>query len=136
MQETAAKESLESKYDVPWCDPLGQGTFGTVYVGKSKLTGEEVAVKKILKQYTDSQLFQREMYALLHLREAGGHPNIAQLRENFDEGDYYYLVFDLVRGGEMFDQLCSRGAYSEADAARLVREVASALAFMHGIGSK
>jgi serine/threonine protein kinase len=34
----------------------------------------------------------------------------------------------------MFDHLCEKGAYSEADAARLVREVASALAFLHGIG--
>jgi len=56
------------------------------------------------------------------------------LQENYDEGNYYYLVLDLVSGGEMFDQLCSEGAYSEADAARLVREVANALAFMHGIG--
>jgi serine/threonine protein kinase len=30
--------------------------------------------------------------------------------------------------------LCSHGAYSEADAARLVREVASALSFLHGLG--
>jgi serine/threonine protein kinase len=45
--------------------------------------------------------------------------------------DFFICSF---RGGEMFDQLCSRGAYSEADAARLIREVASALAFLHGIG--
>lgn len=34
----------------------------------------------------------------------------------------------------MFDRLIEQGAYSEADAARLVREVGSALAFLHGIG--
>ena len=34
----------------------------------------------------------------------------------------------------MFDHLVNHGAYSEADAARLVREVASALDFLHGIG--
>jgi serine/threonine protein kinase len=34
----------------------------------------------------------------------------------------------------MVDHLCRQGPYSEADAARLVREVASALAFCHGIG--
>ena len=39
-----------------------------------------------------------------------------------------------VSGGEMFDHLVAVGAYSEADAARLLREVASALAFLHGIG--
>lgn len=74
------------------------------------------------------------MEALLAIRENGGHPNIAGMQENFDEGEFFYIVLDLVSGGEMFDQLCSAGAYSEADAARVVREVASALAFIHGIG--
>ena len=44
------------------------------------------------------------------------------------------MILDLVEGGEMFDHLVDHGAYSEADAARLVREVASALDFLHGIG--
>ena len=74
------------------------------------------------------------MDAFLHIRKSGGHPNLCGLRENFDEGDFYYLVLDLVRGGEMFDHLIKDGAYSEADAARLVREVGSALSFLHGIG--
>ena len=74
------------------------------------------------------------MEALLHIRQHGGHPNICRLRENFDEGQYYYLILDLVSGGEMFDHLVNQGPYSEADAARLIREVASALAFCHGIG--
>jgi hypothetical protein len=39
--------------------------------------------------------------------------------ENFDEGDYYYVVLDLVVGGEMFDALCADGAYSEADVSEL-----------------
>lgn len=134
MDSTAAKVSLESKYQVQWKNPLGQGTFGAVYLGVNRTTGQKVAVKKISKRFTDNVSFQREMDALLHIREAGGHPNICGLRENYDEGNYYYLVLDLVSGGEMFDHLCAQGAYSEADAARLIREVSSSLAFLHGIG--
>jgi serine/threonine protein kinase len=52
----------------------------------------------------------------------------------YEDHSYYYLILDLVSGGEMFQHLIEYGAYSEADAARLMREVASALAFMHGIG--
>ena len=57
-----------------------------------------------------------------------------RLRENFDEDDDYLLVLDLVDGGEMFEHLIEHGAYSEADASRLLRQVASALDFVHGIG--
>ena len=93
-----------------------------------------VAVKQISKKYTDDSAFEREMDAFLHIRKKGGHPNICGLRENFEEGGYYYLILDLIQGGEMFDHLVKDGAYSEADAARLVREVGSALSFLHGVG--
>ena len=52
----------------------------------------------------------------------------------YEDYSHYYLILDLVSGGEMFQHLIEYGAYSEADAARLMREVASALAFMHGVG--
>lgn len=91
-------------------------------------------MKEISKQYTSDSTFQQEMNAFFHIRSSGGHPNICGMREYFDEGEFYYLVLDLVQGGEMFDHLIDDGAYSEADAARLVREVGSALYFLHGIG--
>lgn len=134
MEDTSTKDTLKSKYDVQWRTPLGEGGFGAVYIATDRETKEKVAVKKIAKKFTDNRSFQQEMNAFLHIRQRGGHPNICGLRENFDEGEYFYLVLDLVSGGEMFDHLCSHGAYSEADAARLVREVSSALAFLHGTG--
>jgi predicted Ser/Thr protein kinase len=135
MADTAdAKETLESKYAVQWRKPLGEGSFGNVYLAKDRKTNNRAAVKKISKKSSSDVNIQREMDALLHLRDNGGHPHICGLRENHDENDHYYIVLDLVSGGEMFDQLRAHGAYSEADAARLVREIASALAFLHEIG--
>jgi Protein kinase domain len=133
MEQTAAKASLKDLYDVKWSDPLGEGAFGSVHTAIDRRTGEIVAVKKISKEYTDNLSFQREMDALLHIRQSGGHPNICGLRENYDEDQYYYLVLDYVSGGEMFDHLCIQGPYSEADAARFIQETASALAYLHGI---
>lgn len=94
----------------------------------------QVALKKITKRYTNNSVFCRETDALLRIYNNGGHPNISGLRDMYEDYDHYYLVMDLVSGGEMFDHLIQYGAYSEADAARLMREVASALAFLHGVG--
>ena len=132
FDETATKKSLASRYNVDWNNPLGEGGFGSVYLCTDRETGEKCALKKIPKQFTDKEAFQKEIDALLHVRESGSHPNICQLKENFDEGGMYYLALDLISGGELFDHLAQNGQYSELDAARLVREVASALAFIHG----
>ncbi len=134
MSQEAATRSFFSLYEVDFDNPLGSGAYGDVYSCRDRATGEKYALKKIPKEYTQNAEFQREMNALLHIRANGGHPNICMLKENFDEEDDYLLVFDLIEGGEMFYHLIQHGAYSEADASRLVRQVASALDFCHGIG--
>jgi len=90
-------------------------------------------LKKISKRYTNSSSFFTETDALLRIYDNGGHPNISGLRDMYEDYSYFYLVMDLITGGELFDHLSNDGAYSEADAARLVFEIASALAFMHGV---
>jgi serine/threonine protein kinase len=93
-----------------------------------------VALKKISKRYTNTSNFKTETDALLRIYDNGGHPNISGLRDMYEDVSHFYLILDLVSGGEMFEHLINYGAYSEADAARLMHEVASALAFIHGVG--
>jgi len=126
--------NLSDKYKVDWKTCLGEGAYGSVHPAKALSSGEKVALKKITKRYTDTSSFCRETDALLRIYNNGGHPNISGLRDMYEDNDHYYLVMDLVSGGEMFDHLIQYGAYSEADAARLMTEVASALAFLHGVG--
>ena len=94
----------------------------------------KVALKKISRRYTNSTAFEHETDALLRIYDNGGHPNIGGMRDMYEDSRHYYLILDLVTGGEMFEHLINYGAYSEADAARLMMEIASALAFLHGIG--
>eukprot|EP00934_Nitzschia_sp_Nitz4_P002606 Nitzschia sp. Nitz4//scaffold3_size479765//254109//256481//NITZ4_000106-RA/size479765-processed-gene-1.515-mRNA-1//-1//CDS//3329550776//2596//frame0 len=133
LEDLKSKESLRDKYKVRWRKPLGRGGFGDVYYASDRKTKETFAVKKIEKEFTSDESFQREVNSLIHIRQKGGHPNICGLKEHFVQDECFYLVLDLVEGGEMFDRLINNGAYSEADAARLMREVGSALAFLHGI---
>ena len=134
LHDQAEKATLDSQFKINWRRPLGEGAFGAVYLGVHRQTGEKVAVKKISQRMTSHSSFQNETGALLQIRSVGGHPHICGMHENFEEDGYYYLVLDLIAGGEMFEHLINQGPYSEADAARLVREVASAINFLHGLG--
>ena len=125
--------NLHAKYSVKWNIPLGEGAFGAVYLATNRRTGDKVALKKIPKVFTDDASFQNEVNALARVGMNGGHPHICSIKEIFEDEKYYHLVLDLVSGGEMFEHLIKLGAYSEADASRLVKEVADALNFLHGI---
>ena len=123
-------DHVEHHYKVDWKNPLGQGSFGIVYLGTDRVSQERVAVKKVSVKH---QEIMDEVQTMAHVADTGGHPNICGLRDYFRDRWYHYLVVDLIEGYEMFDHLVSQGAYSEAEAARLMREVASALAYLHGL---
>ncbi len=134
LDKFKTQTSVDSKYSWDKENMVGEGAYSKVYQATSKETNEVVALKNISKKYTDSQYFQQEVEAMLYIQEKGGHPHVITLHEHFEDGDFFILILDFIRGGELFDHLIEMGAYSEMDAARIIREVASALLFLHGIG--
>lgn len=133
LRSVRARDMID-KYEILWDRVLGEGAYGSVHPAYDINTGEKVALKKISKRYTNNKNFKTETDALLRIFDNGGHPNISGLRDMYEDFNSFFLIMDLVKGGEMFDHLVNYGPYSEADAARLMQEVASALAFLHGVG--
>ena len=83
MDRTATKVTLKERYRVEWKHPLGEGSFGSVYIATDRQSGDRVAIKKISKSISDNISFQREIDALLHLRQAGSHPHICGTPRKF-----------------------------------------------------
>lgn len=44
------------------------------------------------------------------------------------------LVTELVGGGELFDKIVELGAYSEGDAANIVKQVVEGVKYLHDMG--
>jgi len=97
-----------------------------------KESGDAFAIKIIEKTAGEEelQLLQREIDIMKKLK----HKNIISLEEVFDEPDCIYLVMELVTGGELFDQIVSRGTYGERDAANIVQQILCAVEYMHNNG--
>lgn len=57
--------------------------------------------------------------------------HITGMEEMFEDSKHFYLVLELVSGGELFEHLIKSGAYSEQTAATLLRDLAGALSFLH-----
>jgi calcium/calmodulin-dependent protein kinase I len=127
---TKEKKLIKEEYD--FREELGRGGFSVVVKAIKKDTEEAVAVKIIAKNQSpeELQLLQREIDILKKL----DHRNIIALKDVFDEKDTIYLVMELVEGGELFDQIVSRGTYSEADAANIIQQILEAVAYMHDNG--
>jgi len=111
---------------------LGQGAYASVQSCVNMYTDVEYAVKIIDKipGHSRARVF-KEIDTFHHCQ---GHKNIIQLVEYFEESDKFFLVFEKVRGGQLLDHIQQRKYFSEREAALIIKDVASALQFLHSKG--
>ncbi|MEU8229035.1 serine/threonine-protein kinase [Actinoplanes sp. NPDC048967] len=114
--------------------PVGQGATGTVWRGIERTSGEQVAVKLLheglLRQPKLVTRFVQERTILMMVR----HEHIVGVRDLFSAGESLGLVMDFVAGGSLRERLRSAGTLAPAEAARLLAQVAAALAEAHTLG--
>ncbi|XP_055875999.1 calcium/calmodulin-dependent protein kinase type II delta chain-like isoform X15 [Biomphalaria glabrata] len=111
-------------------EELGKGAFSIVKRCVQKATGLEFAAKIInTKKLSarDHQKLEREARICRLLK----HPNIVRLHDSIQDEGFHYLVFDLVTGGELFEDIVAREFYSEADASRCIQQVLEGINSCH-----
>ena len=115
---------------------LGMGSFATVRRGTCKRDGSSWAIKIIKKRAltsADKAFLQKEVDVMEKLSKMA-HPNIVELREVFDGSSNFYMVMELCSGGEVFDRIVEQEYYTESQAKKAVRMIASALDTCHKMG--
>ena len=128
---------------------LGQGGFGITYLAEQVSLDRKVAVKEFfMKELCNREgdtshvtvpsigsremvdrfrdKFIKEARALAKLR----HRHIVRIIDVFEENNTAYYVMEHIGGGSLGDKVKS-GALPEEDAVRYIRQVASALDFVH-----
>ncbi|XP_068575230.1 calcium/calmodulin-dependent protein kinase type II subunit gamma isoform X7 [Cebidichthys violaceus] len=111
-------------------EELGKGAFSIVRRCVKKSTGQEYAAKIInTKKLSarDHQKLDREARICRLLK----HPNIVRLHDSISEEGFHYLVFDLVTGGELFEDIVAREYYSEADASHCINQILESVSHIH-----
>ncbi|XP_048378871.1 calcium/calmodulin-dependent protein kinase type II subunit beta isoform X14 [Stegostoma tigrinum] len=114
-------------------EELGKGAFSIVRRCVKLSTGQEYAAKIInTKKLSarDHQKLEREARICRLLK----HSNIVRLHDSISEEGFHYLVFDLVTGGELFEDIVAREYYSEADASHCIQQILEAVLHCHQMG--
>ncbi len=111
-------------------DQLGAGGMGVVYRARQEDLGRSVALKvlspAIAAEPEFAQRFTREAKALGAL----SHPNIVHVYEYGREGDFFFLVMELVDGVSLRELMNDR-RLAPAEALRIVPQVCEALEYAH-----
>ncbi|XP_028307867.1 calcium/calmodulin-dependent protein kinase type 1G-like [Gouania willdenowi] len=122
-------ENIQEIFD--FMEELGSGAFSEVYMVKEKMTGKAFAMKCVKKkqQKKDPNL-ENEITVLRRIK----HDNVVGMEDFYESRTHYYLVMELVSGGELFDRILDRGVYSEKDASSVIQQVLQAVSYLHQNG--
>jgi len=118
---TSRTDNFEDHYEI--FEMLGEGFFGEVYACKKRQNGSERrAVKIIQKDRMLVSEYEQVINEFQILRQLDN-PNIIRTYEFYDTKDNFYIVQELMQGGELYDYVAEHGRLSEQNAAHLMKEV-------------
>lgn len=105
---------------------IGSGGMGDVYKAYNAALHRTAAVK-ILHQKDMAERFRNEAY----IQASVNHPNIACMYEYLVSGNTPCIIMEYVEGDTLDTYLHKKGKLSNAETENVVRQVASALAYLH-----
>jgi serine/threonine-protein kinase len=107
--------------------------MGVVYLARDVQLDRDVALKVLPSHLTRSDARER---FLREARTAAGlsHPHVVPIHRVGEAGGFVFFVMSYVEGETLGERLRTHGPLPPAEAARILREVAWALAYAHGRG--
>jgi len=114
---------------------LGEGGMGTVYRATHLLLGTSVAMKtqRLMSSNPSEQRKLIEQFeAEARILASLSHPNLAQVKDFFEEGTAAYLVMEFIEGCTLEDTVRSGGPMDEARTLTAAGQVLDALEYLHG----
>jgi serine/threonine protein kinase len=130
-QQARLSAALADRYRIE--HELGQGGMATVYLAEDLKHHRKVAIKVLredLAATMGASRFLREIEIAAQLQ----HPNILPLLDSGDADGLLYYVMPYVAGRSLRERVAREGELPIPEAARLIAEVADALAHAHAQG--
>ncbi|XP_012609101.2 serine/threonine-protein kinase MAK isoform X2 [Microcebus murinus] len=111
---------------------LGDGTYGSVLMGKNNESGELVAIKRMKRKFYswDECMNLREVKSLKKLN----HANVIKLKEVVRENDHLYFIFEYMKEN-LYQLMKDRNKFFPESVIRnIMYQILQGLAFIHKHG--
>ena len=116
------------KYEI--LEKMGDGAFSFVYKAKDLETGEYRAIKVVSKHKLSSSQRASVLKEAAIMRQLD-HPSIVHMYAFIETDENYFIILELVDGGELFHQIVRLTYFSEDLSRHVILQVANAIRYLH-----
>jgi eukaryotic-like serine/threonine-protein kinase len=134
MASDLSKSALQSLGNYDLLEKIAEGGMGTVYKARERQSGRIVAIKLVSPQMASNPVFLQRFEKEYNAARSLDHPNVIRALDYGTAGGLPYLVMEYVDGESLGQRLGREGRLPEAEAVRLVGQVAQALQKAHKQG--
>jgi serine/threonine protein kinase len=120
--------------DYELLEKIAEGGMGTVYKARQKSTGTLVALKLVPAHQAANPVLMKRFEQEYNVARTLNHPNIVRALAFGRSGSSPYLVMELVEGESLGRRLERQGRFPEAEAVRIILQVAQGLHRAHKQG--
>ena len=128
LEREACKADFEAIED----KNIGKGGFGCVWKVRHKVTKKIFAIKVINKDSIIKQNLVEQTNREIEIMYALDHPHIIKLYNHFEDNDDFCLIMQYASKGQLYAQIRRLKRLDQKSAAQYMREVISAVKYLHG----
>ncbi|HEV7993262.1 MAG TPA: serine/threonine-protein kinase [Gemmatimonadaceae bacterium] len=125
------RDGLASEYEIE--REIGAGGMATIYLAHDRKHHRAVAIK-VLRPDLAASLGVDRFVAEIQVMAQLQHPNLVPLLDSGETNGLLYYVMPFVDGQTLRSRMADRTALPIAEATRVMRELATALAYAHAKG--
>lgn len=112
-------------------DVIGRGSYGEVRTCVHRETGAKRAVKIFRKDLLTNETQKARLEREITILKTLDHPNVARVYEFFEDSKRFLVVMEYCSGGELFERISSCQSFTETQAAHIMYQLFSAVAYLH-----
>jgi len=128
----ALQEALLGRYSLE--REIGRGGMGVVYLAHEVALDRPVALKLLPPAYAAEPALKERFLREARTAARLSHPNIVPIHAVDEVGGFVFFAMGYIEGETLGERIRTRGPLSGKEAARILREVAWALAYAHAEG--
>ncbi len=112
---------------------LGEGSYAKVYLGKSVLCEEFVAIKCYNKTKIGSSSTFTRIIQEIELMRNLDHPNVIKIYEIFENSKFIFIVLEYVDNGDLLSYMKKYGTFTEQHYIPIFFQILNALNYLHSL---